>query len=113
MQQAEPMNAPPNTAPRFAAVALLREQAQRVAGQVVIRAHAARELGATAEAYRSCAQELERQANRAKELLFGQAVETLNAAAAENRLTADALEAIENWSGEPPGSDPGSDQRVL
>lgn len=97
------MNAPLNKARQkaghFAAVARLREQAQRVAGRVIVRAHAARELGATAEAYRSCALELERQANRAQELLFSQATLTLHAAAAESRLTADALEAIENWSG--------------
>ena len=99
MRRAEPVNAIPNTARRFAAVARLRDQAQCVAGRVVVRAHAARELGATAEAYRSCALELERQAARAQELLFGQAALTLHAAAAENRLTADALEAIENWNG--------------
>ena len=90
------MNANPNTIRWFAAVALLRQQSERVAGRVVVRAHAARELGATTEAYRSCALELERQASRAEGLLFGQAALTLHAAADENRLTADALEAIEN-----------------
>jgi len=77
-----------------ATVARLRETAQRTADQVVARAHAARCL-ATAEAYRVGALELDHQAIRAENLLFGQAVETFRAAAAENRLMADALETIE------------------
>jgi len=78
-----------------ATVARLRATAQRTADQVVARAHAARCLGATAEAYRVGALELDRQAIRAENLLFGQAVETFRAAAAENRFMADALETIE------------------
>lgn len=84
----------PATASHSAAVAHLCEAAQRTAERVVSRAHAARQLGATAEAYRGAALELERQADCAERLLFGQAVQTFRAAAAENRLMADALEAM-------------------
>ncbi len=84
----------PDTANRFAAVASLCEAAQRTAKRVVSRAHAACQLGATAEACRAAALELECQADHAEELLFGQAVQTFRAAAAENRLMADALEAM-------------------
>jgi len=85
----------PTSAGAHATVARLRATAQRTADQVVARAHAARCLGATAGAYRIGALELDRQAIRAENLLFGQAVETFRAAATENRLMADALETIE------------------
>jgi len=85
----------PTSVGAYATVARLRETAQRTADHVVARAHAARCLCATAGAYRVAALELDRQADRAENLLFGQAVETFRAAAAENRLMADALEIIE------------------
>jgi len=87
---------PTNVGPH-ATVARLRETAQLTAEHIVARAHAARCLGATAKAYRAGALELDRQAIQAEGLLFGQAIETFRAAAAENRLMADALEAIEGW----------------
>ena len=84
-----------DTARRVAAIAHLREDVQRVAEHVVARAHAARQLGATAHTYRAYALNLEWQAGRAAGLLFGQAVETSRAVAAEHRLIADALDMIE------------------
>ncbi len=77
------------------AVARLREDAQHVAARIVARARAAHQFGATAEAYRDSATELAREAARAERLLFGQTVKTFRAAAAENRLVADALDVIE------------------
>ena len=48
--------------------------------------------------HRAGALELERQAERAEKLLFGRAVEACRAAVAENRLVADALDAMDgNW----------------
>lgn len=90
------MDATPAATRHFAAIALLRKEVQRTTDDFVARAHAARRLGATAESYRFSALELDRQAGRAAALLFGQTVETFRAAAAENRLVADALETIEN-----------------
>lgn len=90
-----PIDARPNTASRFAVVTRLSEDAQCTADCIVSRARAARRLGATAEAYRLSALELDHQADRAEKLLFGQAVETFRRAAATCRLMADALEAIE------------------
>ena len=81
--------------PACVAVARLGEEARRAAGRIVARARAARLTGATVEAYRASALELDHQATRAERLLFSQAVETFRAVAAENRLIADALEFIE------------------
>ena len=89
------MNARPDATRRFVAVAHLRAETRRVTDRVVAYAHAARQLGATAEMHRSRARDLDRQADCAAGLLFGQAVETFRAAAAESSLMADALEAIE------------------
>lgn len=89
------MDATPDTTHPAATVARLREGARRAADRVVARARAARECGATAASYRTGASELERQADRAAGLVFGQAVETLRAAADESRLVANALDAIE------------------
>ena len=83
----------------FTTVAHLREAAQCSADRVVAAAHAACRLGTTAEAYRISALELDHQANRAEGLLFSQAVKTFRAAAAENRLVADALDVIESRAG--------------
>lgn len=90
------MNVIPDTGRQFAAVAQLDEEAQRTAGYVVMRARAARRLGATAKAYCTSALALERHANGAEERRFGRAVETFRAAAAENWLIADALEVLES-----------------
>ncbi len=87
-----------DTARRFAAVVHLYEKTRLVADQIVTRAHAAQERGGTAEAYRTGAQELDQQADRAEKLLFGQALKTLRAAADECRLVADALEVLEAGS---------------
>ena len=84
---------------RFAVVAQLREDVGRTAAHVVARARAARRHGATAEAYRLSAEGLDAQADRAAALLFGRAVGTFRTAAAENRLTADALDALEGQLG--------------
>lgn len=93
------MTLPSPSTVRFAAATHLREEAWRTAGPIVARARAARRLGATADAYRISAEGLECQADRAEALLFGQAVETFRAAAAENRLVADALEVLEGRVG--------------
>ena len=90
------MSATPDIADRPAVVARLCEAAQRIADHIVPRAWAAHRLGARAETYRVNAFELERQADRAEGLLFGQAVRTFRAAAAENRFMADALDGIES-----------------
>lgn len=82
----------------FAAVAHLREDARHTATHTVARARAARRHGATADAYRVSAEGLDSQADRAATLLFGRAVETFRAAAAENWLVADALEALEGFA---------------
>ena len=89
----------PSSTVRFAAVAWLREDAWRTASRLVARARAARRHGITASAYRSSAEGLDCQADRAEALLFGRAVDTFRAAAAENRLVADALEALEGRTG--------------
>ncbi len=88
----------PNTV-RFAVVAHLGEDVRRTANHVVARARAARRHGATADAYRISAEGLDAQADRAESLLFSRAVETFRAAAAENRLIADALEVLEGRTG--------------
>lgn len=80
-------------------VASLRQEAQCVTDRIVARARAAHQFGATAEAYRSSAMKLERQAARAEKLLFGQAVKTFHEAVAENRLIADALDIFEGEDG--------------
>ncbi len=90
------MNVIPDTAGRFATVARLCDTVQRTTGHVIACAHAARQLGATAKAYRSSALELDRQAGRAERLLFSQAVATFRRAAADHLLIADALEIIES-----------------
>jgi hypothetical protein len=92
----ELMSSISNTARWFPAVARLRQDAQCVADHIIIRARAAHQLGATAEAYRTSALELERQAISSERLLFGRAVATFRTAAAENRLIADALDIIES-----------------
>ncbi len=84
---------------RFAVVAQLSENAWHTAAHVVARARAARRQGATADAYRTSAEGLDCQADRAEALLFGRAVKTFRTAAAENRLTADALEVLEGRMG--------------
>ena len=84
---------------RFAAITRLREDARRTADRLVARARAARRHGATADAYRTSAEGLDRQADRAEAQLFDRAVETFRAAAAENRLVADALEVLEGRMG--------------
>ena len=78
-------------------VARLREEAQIAAEHVVARACAARALGATAQMHRAGALELERQAERAERLLFGQVVKAYRVAAVENRLVADALDAMDGY----------------
>lgn len=93
------MTLPTPSTVRFAAMARLREDARCTAARVAARARAARRHGATADAYRISAEGLDRQADRAEALLFGRAVETFRAAAAENRLIADALEALEGRAG--------------
>ncbi len=90
------MSAISNTARWFPAAARLRENAQGAADRIVARARAAYQLGATADAYRTSALELEYQATRAERLLFGQAVKLFRIAAAESRLIADALDTIES-----------------
>lgn len=94
-----PTPSTPAHAIRFAAVARLGEDARRTATHVVARARAARRHGATADAYRSSAEGLDVQAERAAGLLFSQAVKTFRAAAEENRLTADALDVLEGRMG--------------
>lgn len=90
------MTAIPDTARLSSAVTRLREETQRTSDRIVATAYVARQLGATAEAYEICAQQLDRQANRAGELQLGWAVEASRAVAVEKRLIADALEALEN-----------------
>ena len=93
-RRAKPVAAPLNAAhPTF--VVELRDTAQRTAEDIVARARAARELGASADSYRAAAAELDRQADRAETLLLGEAVQAFRAAAARNRLIADALDMIE------------------
>ena len=94
-----PIPSSPAHAVRSAVVAHLREDARRMAGHIVTRARAARRHGVTADAYRTSAEGLDRQADRAEALLLDRAVETFRAAAAENRLIADALEAMEGRAG--------------
>lgn len=94
-QRAELMKPFSDTVGRFATVRRLCDAVQRNTDHVIACAHAARQLGATAESYRSSALELYRQADRAERLLFGQAVTTFRAAAAECLLIADALEITE------------------
>ena len=89
------MHLTPDIVRRVAAVVCLREEVQRVADHVVARAHAARQLGGTAQTYRAYALSLDWQADHAEGLLFSQAVSTSRAIAAEHRLIADALEVIE------------------
>lgn len=89
------MSASFDTARWFAMAACLREETRHVADRIVARARTARRFGATAEAYRSTALSLDRQADRAANLVFGRAAETLRAAADEHRLVADALEIFE------------------
>ncbi len=84
---------------RFALVAQLREDVWHTAIRVVARARAARRHGATADAYRLSAEGLDAQADRAEALSFSRAIETFRTAAAENRLTADALEVLEGRTG--------------
>ncbi len=84
---------------RFAVIAHLAEDVRHTADHVVTRARAARRHGATADAYRISAEGLDAQADRAEALLFSRAVQTFRAAAAENRLTADALEVLEGRTG--------------
>ena len=84
---------------RFAVVKHLSEDVRHTAGRIVTRARAARRHGATADAYRVSAEGLDAQADRAESLLFSRAVETFRAAAAENRLIADALEVLEGRTG--------------
>ncbi len=84
---------------RFAVVAHLSEDVRHTADHIVARARAARRHGATADAYRVSAAGLDEQADRAEALLFARAVETFRAAAAENRLIADALEVLEGRTG--------------
>lgn len=93
------MDVTPNTAGRFATVARLCDTMQRTTGHIIARAHAARQLGATAKAYRSSALELDRQADCAERLLFSQAVATFRAAAAADLLIADALDVLESSVG--------------
>lgn len=88
-----------DTAGRFATVARLCDTVQRTTGHIIARAHAARQLGATAKTYRSSALELDCQADRAERLLFSQAVATFREAAADNLLIADALDVIESSVG--------------
>ena len=92
---AEPFAVKPEAAQTATVVDLLRDSARQTADRAIARAHAARELGATAQDYRAAAAELEHQAARAETLLFGQAVQVFRAAAAENHLIADALDVIE------------------
>lgn len=94
-----PTSSTPAHAVRSVAVARLHEDARRTAGRIVARARAARRHGATADAYRISAEGLDGQADRAEGLLFGQAVASFRAAAAENRLVADALDALEGRAG--------------
>lgn len=93
------MTVSPEAAHLFAVVARLGETVERSAHVIVAAAYAARQLGATADVYRTIVSELDRQADSAEGLLFGQAVETLRAAAAESRLIADALDVIESRAG--------------
>ncbi len=93
------MKHPTPNAVRFAVVAQLSEHVWRTADHIVARARAARRHGATADAYRVSAEGLDCQAHRAGTPLFGWAVETFRAAAAENRLVADALEVLEGRTG--------------
>ncbi len=89
------MDATPDAARLSATVTRLREEARRTAERVVASAHAARQRGATARTYQAQAQQLDRQANRARELLLCWAAKASRASAMEKRLIADALEAIE------------------
>lgn len=93
------MTHPTPGAVRFAVIARLRQDVPRTADRLVARARAARRHGATADAYRTSAEGLDRQADRAEALVFNRAVETFRAAAAENRLVADALEVLESRMG--------------
>jgi hypothetical protein len=93
------MDPDPHAASRIAEVTRLREELKRTADYIIARAHGARRLGMTADAHRLNAAGLERQVGRAEILLFHQAVETFRAAAAENRLVADALDVLEGQSG--------------
>ncbi len=93
------MNSNPDVARRFEAVACLGGDAQHMADHVVARARAAHRFGGTAEAYYVSAQGLDRQADNAERLLFGQATETFRAAAAENRLVAEAIEILGSQQG--------------
>lgn len=80
---------------QFASITRFGEKTRLVADHVVARAHAAHRLGGTAQQYRTGAQELGRQAERAEKLLFSQAVKTLRAAADEHEFIADALDIFE------------------
>lgn len=93
------MHATLNTSCRFVAVAHLCETTQRITHHIVARAHAARRFGATVAAYRFRACALDRQAERAEKLPFGQASHALRMATAESRLVAEALEIIETKEG--------------
>lgn len=77
----------------------LREKTRSAAEGVVAKARSAHRLGRTAESHRASGLDLDRQADRAERLLFGQAVETFRTTAAEHRLIADALDAIETGDG--------------
>ncbi len=94
-----PTSGHPTHIVRFAAVARLGKDARHTAAHIVACARAARRHGATADAYRISAEGLDGQADRAATLLFGRAVETFRAAAAESHLIADALEALEGCMG--------------
>lgn len=87
------MNSIPDTTRQYAAVTHLNEEARSTVDRIMAQVHVARRLDATAETYRLRATELDRQADRAANLLFGKAVETFRAAAAEERFVADALDA--------------------
>lgn len=89
-----------NTASRFAGVARLCETVSQTADTIVARAQAAYLLGMTADRHRAIADGLDRQAGRAETLLFRQAAETFRASAAESRLVADALDALEGRLGQ-------------
>ena len=93
-RDAEPVAAKPEATQAASAVDHLRDSAQRTADRITARARAARELGTTAQDYRAAAAELEHQAARAETLLYGRVVQVFRAAAAENGLIADALDAL-------------------
>lgn len=88
------MNSVPDATRQYAAVACLNEEARCAADRIMAQVRTARRLDATAEAYRLRAAELDRQADRAANLLFGKVVETFRAAAAEDRFVADALDGL-------------------